>query len=366
VGWAALGLLGFVVVEAVARVEDRVANGIPLDSRVTSPNDLIWLHPEGARGRPNARYRRWALNSHGFRGPEITPVPAPGVARVVAIGASETFGLYESAGRDYPRQLQDSLRRRRLGACPGLDSASVEVVNAALPGMALPTMTRYLDRVVRDVRPAVVVLYPSPGFYLNARPPELSRGMPGADSTLPIGNAFTLRVRERVMTHVKALVPDPVMGWARRQVIERRNRGPRGVRFPEVPPDRLAQLEHDLRTTAAMARSLGVPVVLMGHVNATMAPGFDDPGLVEAWVYQFPSATGRTLSDFHARARDIARQVARDSSLAYVDLPDAFGQRWDGAFADFVHFTDRGAAVVAGALAGAIAPVIGCGPGPVP
>jgi lysophospholipase L1-like esterase len=168
------------------------------------------------------------------------------------------------------------------------------------------------------------------------------------------------------VTHVKALLPDVVMTWARRSLIGWRTRKLPDARFPEVPADRLAQFETDLRTTVGVARSLGVPVVLMGHANATMAPGFDDPALIQAWVYQFPHASGKTLMEFHARAYAIEEQVAGDSSLTWVPLREALAGQWDDAFADFVHFTDAGAGVVAAALAEPIAPLIGCATGQAP
>ena len=37
---------------------------------------------------------------------------SPGVVRIATTGASETFGLYEAANKEYPRQLEDSLRSR--------------------------------------------------------------------------------------------------------------------------------------------------------------------------------------------------------------------------------------------------------------
>lgn len=359
--WGMLLVLIVLVVELVARVEERITFGVPLDSRVASPNDLVWMHADGARGRPGARYQKWGLNNLGFRGPDMEPVPPPGVTRVVVVGASETFGLYESPGKEYPRLLEDSLRGRARRSCAH-HGAGIEVANAALPGMATPSMERLLDGAVRDARPDLVVLYPSPGFYLNARAPKPTMGAAGTDSTLPWRNALRFRALERARRQLKALVPDPVLDVARRAIISRRNRAAEPVLFPDVPADRLAQFESDLRSVVGMARSLGVPVILVGHANATMAPGFDDPGLVGAWVYQFPAATGSALMGFHARALALERGIATDSGVAFVDLPAALQGRWRDAFADFVHFTDAGSAVVAAVLAEAAWPLIDCGP----
>jgi hypothetical protein len=328
-------------------------------SRVASPNDLVWMHPQGARGRPNARYQQWRLNNLGFRGPDIAPSPAPGTVRIMTLGASETFGLYESPGHEYARQLEDSLRARASTACVA-HAPTIEVVNAALPGMATPSMSVALDQVVRQAAPNVIVLYPSPGFYLNVRPPAATFGRAGRDSTLPSSNALRLRVATRASRQVRALVSGRIRAQLRRVFLARRTRELEGHRYASVPVDRITQFETDLRHAIGVARSTGAHVVLMGHANATMAAGFADRTLLEAWVYQFPRATGVVLSRFHSRAYELERDIARDSGVVFVDLPAALSGREKTAFADFVHFTDTGAAIVAATITDAVLPVLGC------
>src|SRR5580704_16764560 len=95
-----------------------------------------------------------------MRGPDIPLAKPPGTLRVVTAGASETFGLYESPDREFPRQLEDTLRARLCGD-------PVEVLNAAIFGMSLPTLEQDLRLRVRPLDPDVVVLYPTPVQYLN-------------------------------------------------------------------------------------------------------------------------------------------------------------------------------------------------------
>jgi len=352
--WALILLAGLVVAESTVRIEDRITDDIPIFSRVTSANDLVLIDSAGARGRPNAAFRRWRLNALGMRGPDISPVPDEQTVRVVIAGSSETFGLYEPTGREYPRQLEDSLRARLAATCDPANVSRVEVVNAALPGMALPSLARHLDHVVRPLQPHIVVLYPSPGFYLNMRPP-IAQARSRSDTTLAVAKARKLRLVDRFIDQVKGLTPSLLLTMARRSMIERTmKRYPDGIKYETVPPDRLSQFENDLRMTIGVAHRLDTEVILMGHVNATMQPGFDDEALLVAWERQLPRATGETLSRFHAAARDIEERVAADSNVAYVDLPKVFADRWEGSFADFVHFTEAGASLVAGALAPAV------------
>jgi hypothetical protein len=354
--WAALLLLGLATLEVASRVEDRVAYGMPLLSRIRNSGDLVIRDTAAPRGRPNAVFRRWRLDSLGFRGPEVSRVAEPGTFRIVVTGASETFGLYEATGKEYPRQLEHALQVRLEKQCAGRERPKVEVINAALPGMALPSMTAHLLNVIAPLNPQLVVLYPSPGFYLNPRAPTSAVARQPVDTSLPIAAALTLRFPERVTTQLKSLLPDPVATWLRERAIARQERRyPQGWKFVEVPPERLARMEEDLRALLGAARHAAPHVMLVGHVNATMQPGFDERGLLVSWENQFPRARGDVIAQFHARALEISRAVASDSSVDFVDVVSDFDGQWDEAFADFVHFTDAGARLFAHRLADSIA-----------
>ncbi|MBC7894862.1 MAG: hypothetical protein H7066_05595 [Cytophagaceae bacterium] len=352
--WIPIVVVGLAMLEVASRVEDRVSYGMPILTRIETSNDLVLRDTVGARGRPNAIFRRWKLDSLGFRGPDIPVTPAPGVVRIVTAGASETFGLYEAANKEYPRQLEDSLRSRVAASCPGSDAPKVEVVNAALPGMALPSLAHHLTRVIARIQPSVVVIYASPGFYLNDRAPALARNV-RSDTALRPRKAYSLRFVDRVSTQLKALAPAPLLTWSRQRVTRFTLRKyPDDWRFKDVPADRVQQYEDDLRATVGAVRAIGAQPLLATYVNATMAPGFNDPDLLVAWEYQFPRAPQQVIPAFHAEATRRTAQVAADSAVALVDLERAFEGHWDGAFADFVHFTNAGSATVASALTSAL------------
>ncbi len=123
--------------ELAARVEDRIRDGTPLTSSPSSERDLKISDELGPRGRPSGRYKKWRLNEWGFRGPSIPQDPRPGEIRVLILGSSESFGLYESPGLEFPAQLASRLR----------DRGDYEVVNAAVAGMTLATMTPVLGEL---------------------------------------------------------------------------------------------------------------------------------------------------------------------------------------------------------------------------
>jgi hypothetical protein len=284
---------------------------------------------------------------------------------VVVEGASESFGLYESSGREYPRQLEDSLRAALQRRCAPESPPLIEVVNAALPGMSLPTMQSHLRQVIAPLQPDVVVLYPSPAFYMDAAPPSATRPVAGPHRELSWRKAAQPRFLGRIRDQFKGVLPEVLLTWLRKSWVEREiRRHPPAWHFGSVPPARLSQWETDLRNAVGAARGVGAQVVLLGHANATMRPGFADQNLLTAWERMFPNTTGPALAHFHELAVEATRSIARDSGATFVDLPAAFRGHWEGSFADFVHFTDSGAAIVAGALAPAVLeavhPPLGC------
>src|SRR5665647_1479825 len=119
------GALGLFLVFAASfelslRIQDWVRYRMPILSNVTNEADLVMRDSAGAHGRPSVRYRKWSMDSLGFRGPEVPVRPEPGTVRIIVAGASESFGLYESPGKEYPRELEDTLNARLAeGACAG-------------------------------------------------------------------------------------------------------------------------------------------------------------------------------------------------------------------------------------------------------
>src|SRR5690242_9136044 len=131
----ALLMVATVTAEATARVDDWIRLGIPVRHTPDYDRDLHYRDWFGIRGKPNGRYRRWHLDSTGFRGPDVDRAKIVGCTRVMVLGASETFGLYERDGHEYPAQLRDSLRSR----------GCFEVLNAAMAGMGLKATIRYFE-----------------------------------------------------------------------------------------------------------------------------------------------------------------------------------------------------------------------------
>ena len=340
-------LLVFVVVlELTTRIDERLRFGTPLMSRVLSSEDLREFRAGTVQGRPNARYQKWGLNALGLRGPATSREPRPGVTRIVTVGASETFGMAETEGREYPRQLEDSLN---LAAERLSSTRRFEVLNASLPGMSIPSILLGLRGHIRSLSPDVVVVYPSPSFYVDRDPPHPPTEVQ-PDESLSLTRAFRPRVIPRIADAAKSLLPAAALDQLRERDI-RKNiaQYPPGWRFTSIPQDRLALFSEHLRELVGTIRSIGAEPILMTHGNAFM-DGTRNEALARAWERFYPRATASTLIAFDSAARGVTLQVARDSGVVVVDVAADLAREGNHVYSDFAHFTELGAAHVAADL----------------
>lgn len=341
------------VMEATARIEDRVRYGTDWFSPYRDQAEMIVRDADGVHGRRNTSFQKWTMNNLGFRGPDADSVPPPGTLRVVATGASETFGLYESKGKEYPRQLQDSLTAAlpRIG-CAGLER--VEVLNAAMPGMTLPTVTQDIRLRIRRFSPDIVLYYPTPSQYLNDAMPVAAR--PDSNSFGPSRpdwrRGLHPRVLDRLREQLKLLVPQSAQDYLRKRMVAAEVAAHRpGWRFDSIPVERLDAYEADLRTLVGVTRSIGAEPVLATHASI-FTPGVPpDPRPLHMWERFYPRATGAVILAFDSAAAVRTRIVASDSS---TELAEVLGMVGPDGFSDNIHFNDSGASQATGMMTAAV------------
>ena len=352
--WLTAGLAAFAIAfELTARLEDRVRYGMPLAAPYGSEADLVVHDSLGVHGRPGAHYLKWTMNTLGTRGPEVAARRGPGVLRVVTTGASETFGQSEAPGREYPRQLEDSLRAY-IAHGTGWSFQSVEVLNAAFFGMSLPTATQDVRLRIARFEPQVVVLYPTSTQYLADAVPESMPPAYGPIAAPGLVARLKPRALSRLQEEFRRLAP---LAWReqlwRAQVRREVQAHDTGWRFTRLPLDRLAAYEADLRTFVGAVRSIGAEPVLATHANLFVGGAVSDSSLLRAWERFYPRAEGQVILAFDSAGADVTRRVARDSGAVFADVRSTLRACLE-CFADHAHFTDEGAARVAGAITDAL------------
>lgn len=328
--------LALATLEGIARLDDRLRDGAPMLG-AHGIDSLFESAGSGRVGVPDRRFGKWALNSLGYRGDE----PVAGRDVVLVFGASESFGLYESPGREYPAQLQSLLDARRPG--------TYSVVNAAVPGMRVGHVD-LLERAIARVKPRYVVIYAGPASYIGVERGYCTLSSRPQAPRPPAGPV--LRLQGKLQTLVKAHVPESVQTWVREVELGRHP----AARDPidAVPASTIRAFGDDVECARQAALRAGATPVVLTHATyfGDALREQDRPQMV-AWRKFYPSLSGSGLLDLERRANLELRRIGARPGSVFVDVASRVPPGREH-FADFVHFTDAGALIVAQALAASI------------
>lgn len=333
-------VLVLATLEVCARVDDWIRYGAPPLEAYTVDR-LYEFHDGMQQGKPHARYQDWQLNSLGLRGPELSADSY----RILCIGASETLGMLETPGKEYPRQLEVRLRRDAPGK-------PIDVANLSYFGLTLATANKLLPRVMQAVRPEVVVIYPSFGAYVGRK------SLQAVPDTPPRVRPPLLRLPEKIGDLLKAQLPPALMSALRQRQIKAYMKGRQEVE--QMPADRAAFLELDLENLVATIRRYGAQPVLVTH--ATRFRGDTDEQdrsyFLVAWRKFYPLFSSQALLDMEERLNATVREFAARQHIPLVDAADELGGGGK-YFTDHEHFTNAGALSLAQLIAPVLKPMVG-------
>ncbi|MEO7521588.1 MAG: hypothetical protein ABIW79_07205 [Gemmatimonas sp.] len=347
--WAVLLLLvALLSVEVTVRLDDWAQHGVPLTEGANSLDDLMVRDSLGVHARASTRFRQFRINSLGFRGAEVSARALDTAKVIVVSGASETFGLYESDGKEWPRQLEDSLAMR----C----ASRPVVLNAAFAGMSLPTVEQDVRVRIASLRPDLVVYYPTPMQYLEGERPT-----PAERSTTPpvLASQSRLRSPPRFRDAAKRIAPEALLD-AMRVWFTRRMRAETGIAVRQEAPAAMRDaFEHDLRRLVGAIRGTGAQAALVVHQNRFRdRTTIEEQRLLRAWERFYPLYSADAILSFDEYAAKRTAAVAADSGVILVDPTLLLRAEPTPPFADFSHYTDRGSGIVAGAVARGLTSVL--------
>jgi|SRR6185503_10158577 len=346
------GVAGMAVLasaELGARADDWLFNGVPL---LSNPRyeDLLVSDGRTLRGRPHGQFGKWRLNAEGFRGPELVEARPRCCPRVVILGASEAFGYLESPDREFPAAVRAELARR--GEC-------AEIINAALAGMTVRSMSGYWEYWVASFRPDIVIIYPSTHLYLGhlGELPAADAPPPQAVPLTPIVNHWNSRYLDRLRNVIDT--PEFIAKWRREKKLQSliAASAADGPVFAAVPDERLDMLGADLSRLAERIRHAGAQPVIMTHAMRAESPAraadFADLNAMRQFL---PRAPEPVIAAFDAAANQRIRELGPALGVPVIDIAHAVGGQRE-LFGDLVHFTDEGARRVGTEVAGALATI---------
>jgi hypothetical protein len=289
------------------------------------------------RNRPNSQFEKWKINSFGFRGDEIQRKAPKGVIRIMIIGASEAFGLYEAPGKEFPEQLQSRLNMM----FPGL----FEVINAAVPGLSPPRILHLYNHWLANFEPDLVIYYPSFSGYLMRKAPGDDRF--DVERTAR-QNGIEMRIIAKASTALKNFLPAELQTAMKKVLIKREiARHPEGWVFQSLPPDRPELFRRQLIELVRLIQNSGARVMLATHAMGITNPiSNEDRQLLIGWRKLYPHVAENAFLEMERIGNCVIKEVAERTKADLVDI-DARLPKTKEIFADHVHFTSAGAKIVA-------------------
>jgi hypothetical protein len=351
----AISSISVVSIECLARLFDWIDAGVPFLANPESHSALTVDVNGLTQGRPNGRYKKWQLNSLGFRGPEVSRARRAACFRVMVLGASEMFGLYESDGNDFSPVLQKDLAPH----------GCVEVINAAITGASLDAIRGYWEQWLGQLQPDVVLIYSSPLLSLDYElyDPNVRKNKPTRTPIAtviteppPLG-AFRLRLIDHLHDYVH--LPSPVADWfLQRSVKEQVRSHERGWVLDGLPDEALPFYTSRLLGVIDRIEESGSSVVLMSHAlkvtQAQVERSPHDKLFLSSWNVR---VTPEAQVKFNDLANGELLRIAKTRGLAVVDIGE-LEMGCTECFFDATHFTDIGAARAAAAAAKVLEPMM--------
>ncbi len=335
--FVATSFLFALAAEIATRLDDRVERGIAILSSPTYDGELRTFRDGIIQGKAFGQFQKFKLNSWGFRGPEIAMAKPAGCQRLMVIGSSEMFGLYESPGKDFTAALQSRMS----------EHGCVEIINAAMSGMSLDAAMLYWKLRLAQFKPDAVLIYASPALQITDTfpPPPY---VPRFEERLADG--FRLRFLEWLRQYIH--LPETIQDWkAEREYHGELARHPADWLIQSPPEAGLKSYEAKLHSFIGTLRASGATVVLMTHAErATVDTLASHPHDEFYFKQNYPRVVPRVQLQFNEIAVAREREIAAQEKLQLVDIDHVLtGCR--ECFADPVHFSDLGAERAADAAA---------------
>ncbi len=339
-------------IETCARFDDVLRFDAPFWGTYTDKS-LRTIDESGInRNVPNSSFEKWKNNSLGFRGEEVLLEKPTGLVRVVCMGTSETYGLYESANMEWPAQLQSLLP----------NSARYQVINASVVGMPLNKYRAYIEKYVVKIKPDIIILFINPYAYVmgSEKANKHSEDRYKRQHIEEKKKYFSFRAFEKLKLKFKAEVKQELPAdllkkyrvWQYSKIVNETEMRRLKNKLPmeTVSQSHVDAFGYELNELIKYLKQQNIQVVLSSY------PVLLQPGTLEAYNDIFiESRVGLVEYSFNGLI-DISEKInlkikdaAQKSGVGYVDI-DSMVPKNLQYFADHVHYTDDGAHKVALAI----------------
>jgi hypothetical protein len=304
---------------------------------------------------PNARYKKWEINSFGFRGREMDMEKQEGQIRIACLGGSETFGYYERKGKEWPAQLGEIVKDK---------FPTVEVINVSVAGLKLKKRKDYVEKYVLPLKPDIMIIFHQRFLdYVRSsmrgdERKHLADKVKRKKRKNPIEGEPCARIPSGVLPKLEEALKrcslkwlfTPIGLWRQRRRIRRKEKKCLVDKEPmeEAPENMILEYERELKLFVLYLKEKNIIPVLSTY--PTLITPFNKDiyeNLLLAYRRVFCIELSENgILDTLSKLSHVNRKVAEEQNLVLTDNENLVPKTLE-YFVDNVHFTERGAETVA-------------------
>jgi len=302
---------------------------------------------------PRVRYGKWEINSLGFRGKEVDLEKKEGQIRIICLGASEAFGVFEDEGKEWPSQLGGMLRDQ---------FPMVEVINVSVAGLTLKRKKAYVEKYVLPLKPDIMIttqgaLLPITDSIRGVESKRLANKVEGRRVINSLETDSRTRTPMTILSWLQEVVKGCLPGWLlthlrtrrlRRRIREREKRYLIHKKpMDEVPENIISEFEEDLRSFIRYLKESDIVPVLLTYPTLFTPSNRDiHKNLLLSIRRLCVELSEDGIIDASMKFNDGIRSIADRENVALIDN-DRLVPKTLEYFADYSHFTNAGAEFVA-------------------
>ena len=290
------------------------------------------------------------INEHGFRGRSVPLDKLPGGRRILVLGGSAVFDLRAKEGRDWPRLAEQELRAAGF--------ATVEVINAGIPGHASADAVGRLNTHLWMLAPDIVVLYNAWNDVKTFRSLTPHRPLITlVEPYDPRANPFQSYrgALDRLLSRSQLYVKLRTRYFLRRVDLGLEG----GHRYDDLvdaySASALRQYRLNLELFVDASRNIGAVPVLLTQASLAAA---DSSQADRARInYAYAGLSHGALVRAMAECNAAIRQIATAEGTQLIDLAAGLSGRPE-LFLDHIHTTPGGSEELAAAVARGLTPLL--------
>lgn len=300
---------------------------------------------------PNIRYKKWKINSLGFRGKEINLEKKKGQIRIMCFGSSETLGIHETEGKDWPSQLSEVLKDKY---------PEVEVINISIMGLSQRMRKKYIEKYVLPLDPDIILMNHHRLFF------HIRESMRGEEiNIIPClingniknnskGHILFDRLLSNFRNAIYKLFPNQALSyysmWRLRKKIKIKEKEYLLNKTPlhEIPEHIISKYEQELNSFIGFLKEKNIVPVMPTFPFLTTCTNKDTYKkiLMETRLMFFIELSEDGILDAMSKLNNLIKKTAQKQNVLCVDIDSLLPKTLE-YFADELHYTDRGSELIA-------------------